>query len=131
TVRSMAVVGAPASPEHVRGLLVEHEEEIRREGEAVVEIGGRPFPIRDSFLEDLEEHDEAGRVAALDRPLLVVHALDDEVVEVEEGERIFAAARQPKAFVPLLDSDHLVSDLRSAEHLLEIVTGWFDRTLGA
>lgn len=129
TVRSIVVLGAPASPEHVRRLFVDDEEQIRREGEAVVSIGGRPFPIAASFLDDLERHDEAGDIAALDRPLLVVHAIDDEVVEIAEGERIFASARQPKGFHPLLDADHLVTGREASAEVLDVVTNWFDRTL--
>jgi len=41
---------------------------------------------------------------------LILHSPDDEVVPVAEGERLFAAARQPKAFHPLTGADHLVSD---------------------
>lgn len=129
TVRSVAVVGAPSTPDHIRRLLTDHEEDIRRDGEAVVSIGGRPFPIALAFLEDLAAHDEAGDVARLGRPLLVVHAVDDAEVDVTEGEAIFAAAAQPKAFEPVLDADHLLTSKASADTVLEILTGWFDRTL--
>lgn len=131
TVRSVVVLGAPATPTHVRRLFVDASEEIQREGETVVSIGGRAFPVALSFLEDLERHDQAGDIAALDRPLLVVHAVDDEVVEVAQGERIFAAASQPKGFYPLLRADHLVTDRAVAEHVLEVVMGWFVLTLGS
>lgn len=113
----------------MRRLFSDREEVIRREGEAVVRIGGRPFPISRAFLEDLQRHDQHRDVAGLGRPLLVVHAVDDEVVEVAEGERIFAAARQPKAFHPLVDADHLVTPRRAAGQALDVVRSWFDQTL--
>lgn len=127
-VRTVAVIGAPASPDHVRHLLVDHEEAIRREGEAVVEIAGRPFPVSLEFLEDLERHDEGGEVARLGRPLLVVHAVDDRTVSIDEGERIFATAEHPKAFVSLPDADHLLTSRSSAEAVLRLVVAWFDAT---
>jgi fermentation-respiration switch protein FrsA (DUF1100 family) len=129
SVRSIVVLGAPAEPAHVRRLFVGHEEAIRREGEAVVSIGGRPFPVSERFLDDLGDHDAAARTAELDRPLLVVHAVHDEIVEIAQGERIFATARQPKGFHPLLRGDHLVADRRVAQEVLEVVRAWFDRTL--
>lgn len=128
-VRSVVVLGAPASPDHVRRLFVDHDEQIRHEGEAVVSIAGRPFPIAERFLEDLERHDQAGDVAALGRPLLVVHAIDDEVVDVAEGERIFASAIQPKGFHPLVGADHLVTDRERADEVVAVVVRWFSRTL--
>ena len=129
TVRSVVVLGAPASPAHVTGLFVEAETEIRARGEAVVEIAGRPFPISLEFLDDLEVHEAERRTAALGRPLLVVHAVDDEVVPVAEGERVFAAARQPKGFEPVLGADHLLTDRAKAAEVAGLVAGWFSRTL--
>lgn len=52
-------------------------------------------------------------------------------MEIEEAERIFASARQPKAFYPLIAGDHLVTDRRVADEVLTVATRWFDRTLGA
>lgn len=128
-VRSVAVIGAPSRPDHVRRHFRAQEPEIRRQGEAVVEVAGRPFPLSVKFLDDLARHDQAGAVAELGRPLLVVHAVDDEVVPIEEGERIFAAARQPKGFEPLPGTDHLMTPRASAEQALAVLTSWFDRTL--
>ena len=129
TVRSIAVVNAPSEPDHIRRVFASREDVIRREGEAVVEIAGRPFPISEEFIDDLEAHRQLAHVADLERPLLVVHAVGDEVVAVTEGERIFAAARQPKAFVPLLEADHLLSRRRDADEALRTLVEWFDRTL--
>lgn len=129
TVRSVAVVGAPAQAGHVRHLFADEEAAIRREGEALVDIAGRTFPISAEFLDDLDGHRDLDHIAALGRPLLVVHAVDDEVVAVEEGEKIFAAARQPKAFVPLLGTDHLLTSRDSAEEALSVLVDWFGRTL--
>lgn len=129
TVRSIVLLGAPSTPEHVSHLFADAEEQIRGEGEAVVEIAGRPFAISRAFLDDLAAHDAEGRIGALDRPLLVVHAVDDEVVPVTEGEAIFAAARQPKGFYPVLGTDHLLTDRRKAADVARVVIGWFSHTL--
>lgn len=129
TVRSVAVVGAPASPRHIERLIAGARPDVRRQGTAMVAIGGRAFPISTAFLDDLATHDQTGQVAALDRPLLVVHAVDDEVVEIAEGERIFAAATQPKGFMPLLSSDHLVTGRAAAQRLEAVIVDWLGATL--
>jgi alpha-beta hydrolase superfamily lysophospholipase len=126
TVRSVVTIGAPSSPSHVRHLFEDAEVEGERVG---VRIGGRHFEVAASFLEDLDDHDQRGAVAEIGRPLLVLHAVEDEIVPIEEGERIFAAARQPKAFHPLLDADHLLSGREAAERALRAVEDWFDATL--
>jgi fermentation-respiration switch protein FrsA (DUF1100 family) len=105
------------------------EAEIDRAGSAWVRIGGRSFPISAQFLGDLERHEVERRTAELGRPLLVVHPLDDKVVAVTEGERIFAMARQPKAFVPLLAADHLLTSRRASAETVNVLVDWFARTL--
>lgn len=127
-VGSVVTIGTPASPAHlarVRPDLDALPEGTRTE----VVIAGRSFEVERRFLDDLEDHDQQGAVAGLGRPLLVLHAVDDEVVPVAEGERIFAAARQPKAFHPLLDTDHLLRDRASSERALQLVAGWLGATL--
>jgi alpha-beta hydrolase superfamily lysophospholipase len=98
TVRSVVVLGVLRAPTTSAVCSSRTRNGIVRDGQALVSIAGRPFAIADSFLEALARHDAAGDIASFDRPLLVVHAVEDEVVEIEQGERIFASARQPKAF---------------------------------
>lgn len=127
-VRSVAVIGAPASPVHVSKLLVDHADTIRAEGVATVAIAGRPFEISADFLDSLDDYDQHARVAGLGRPLLVVHPVDDEVVPVAEGERIFTVAQQPKGFLPVLGADHLLRDRAKAAWVGQAITSWLDAT---
>ena len=71
------------------------------------------------------------RTAELGRPLLVLHPLDDKVIDVTEGERVFAMARQPKAFAPLLGADHLLTSRRASAQAVGILVDWFSRTFEA
>lgn len=127
TVRSVVTIGAPASPDHIRSLFTDDG---GSDGDTVeLAIGGRTFAVARNFLDDLARHDQAGAVARLGRPLLVLHAVDDEVIGIEQGERIFAAARQPKGFQPLLNADHLLTDRHAAKQALRLSLAWFDATL--
>ncbi len=129
-VRSVAVVNAPADPAHVRHLIDdEASAAVEADGYAVADIGGRPFPISRRFLEDLDHYDATGAIADLGRPLLVVHGPDDAVVPVAEGERIFALAAQPKAFLPLPGANHLLTNPAHTQLAGDLLAGWFDRTL--
>ncbi len=129
-VRSVAVIGAPADPGHVRHLIDdEASAAIAAEGCAIADIGGRPFPISRAFIDALSRYDSEGAIASLGRPLLVLHSPDDAIVPVSEGERIFTAARQPKAFMPVPGADHLLSDPNHTRLAGELLAGWLDLTL--
>lgn len=66
--------------------------------EKVEDIGGRPFRIRRSFVDDLAKHDQGQRIAALKRSLLVLHSPVDTVVSIENASTILLAAKHPKSF---------------------------------
>ncbi len=128
-VAAVVTLNAPASPAHLRLHLPDVEVRSRDDDTAQITLAGRTFTVRRGFLDDLEEHDQVGAVARLGRPLLVVHGLDDRLVGVAEGERIFAAASHPKAFCTLAGADHLLSDRRAVARVVSVVAGWLDATL--
>ncbi|MEW7979455.1 MAG: alpha/beta hydrolase [Candidatus Sedimenticola endophacoides] len=46
-------------------------------------------------------YDTLNRIGTIDTPLMILHSRDDELIPIAHGERLFAAARAPKRFVPL------------------------------
>jgi putative redox protein len=128
-VAAVATIGAPAEVAHVTRLVEGGLEALTATGEAEVQIGGRPFRIRRSFVEDLASHDLAARIKALRRPLLILHAPQDPIVGIENATTIFTAARHPKSFVSLDDADHLLTRPDDAAYVAAIVAAWASRYL--
>jgi uncharacterized OsmC-like protein/fermentation-respiration switch protein FrsA (DUF1100 family) len=126
--RAVATIGAPFDPAHL-ARLIEDPETLRERGEGLVDIGGRPFRIRRSLLDDLERHDPARSVGALRKALLVLHAPHDAVVNIDNAAKIFMAARHPKSFVSLDDADHLLTKPEDAAYAAEIIAAWSSRYL--
>ena len=129
-VRALVTIGAPADPDHVTHLFTGREELIRRDGEAEVSIGGRPFCIRRQFLDDLDSHGTMrDRIAALGRPLLVFHSPQDQTVGIEQARAIYEAARHPKSFVSLDGADHLLTRRPDARFVADVIGAWASRYL--
>lgn len=130
TARALAVIAAPSGPEHVRRLFARQDVDAAlAKGRVEVELAGRRFSITREFLEDLEHHPAAERIGAIQRPLLIVHGTGDTIVEPAEGERIFAAAVQPKAFEPIVGADHFLSGDGQTDEAGAILAAFFDRML--
>ncbi|WP_423198674.1 MULTISPECIES: alpha/beta hydrolase family protein [unclassified Cupriavidus] len=127
--RAVATVAAPSDPGHVIGLFGEHAEAIRAAGELEVSLAGRPFRITRQFMDDVSSQRLLDEVAALAKPLLVLHAPADDTVAIGNGEDIFAAARQPKSFVALDRGDHLLHDRSAAAYAAEMILAWSRRYL--
>ncbi|MEX2536675.1 MAG: alpha/beta fold hydrolase [Trueperaceae bacterium] len=126
-VRAVATVGAPADPQHVERLITADRSAIEMQGEALVDIGGRPFTVRRQFLEDLRGSGLPESVARLRRPLLLLHSPTDTVVGIDNARRLFDAAWHPKSFVSLDGADHLLSDPGDAEFAGSLIASWARR----
>ncbi|MFT4703050.1 MAG: pimeloyl-ACP methyl ester carboxylesterase [Bradymonadia bacterium] len=125
SVRGVCTIGAPSRPSHVTAQFEEHLDDIRRAGDALVELAGRPFTIREEFVADLAKHDridvERG-VAAL-----IFHAPDDDVVPVYNAKAIYDALSHPKSFLSLPGADHLLQSGEDADYVAHIVAIWARR----
>jgi len=129
-VKAVVAVAAPFSPEHVRQLFTDTDVEAAlATGRASVGIGGRTFQISAEFFRDLEQHCTPERIADLGRPLLVVHGTTDRIVAIEEGLRIFDAARQPKWFVAIPDADHLFTHEQRAREASAAIVNFLSTVL--
>lgn len=128
-VRAVATIGAPADPGHVMHNFGASLTEIAAKGEAEVQLAGRPFTIRQSFVEDVSAAKLDDHLMGLKRALLVMHAPRDETVGIENASQIFLAARHPKSFVALDNADHLLTRAEDADYAAEVITAWASRYL--
>ncbi len=128
SVKAVATIGAPAEPIHVKHLIKEGEEEIKNNGHATVNIGGRPFKIKRQFLEDLEK---VGRnqIGLLEKALLVLHSPQDEIVGIENAEIIYKAAVHPKSYISLDGADHMLTNEQDALYAGQVIASWAIRYL--
>ncbi|MEM8581837.1 MAG: bifunctional alpha/beta hydrolase/OsmC family protein [Pseudomonadota bacterium] len=128
-IKAVATIGAPFDPQHVTHNFGDSVAEIARSGEAEVSLGGRPFRIRKSFLDDVAAEELAPEIGALKAALLVLHAPRDETVGIENATEIFLAAKHPKSFVTLDNADHLITRPEDADYAAEVIAAWAGRYL--
>ena len=126
---AVATIGSPAEPTHVAALFGDAADELHSTGEAEVDLGGRPFTVRQQFLDDLHSHDLPAEIAGLRKSLLVMHAPLDEVVEIENASALFLAAKHPKSFVSLDNADHLLSRENDSQYAGRVLAAWASRYL--
>jgi uncharacterized OsmC-like protein/alpha/beta superfamily hydrolase len=128
-IAAVATVAAPFDVQHVTHLFKGGLEAILEQGAAEVQLGGRPFTIRRSFVDDLGNHDQGARIARLHHPLLVLHSPLDQTVGIENAQSIFQAAKHPKSFVSLDTADHLLTREVDATYAADVIATWASRYL--
>jgi putative redox protein len=125
---AVATIGAPADTAHLRQTLAGAAERLEREGVAEVDLGGvRPVRIGKELFDDLDEDHLSRALAGLGKALLIFHSPVDKIVGIDHAERIYRAARHPKSFVSLDDSEHLLTSERDARYVGEVVAAWAGR----
>ncbi len=126
---AVVTIAAPFNPASLRALLGASAEQIEQSGQASVTIGGRPFTIRKSLLDDLATQQTTGMRSPLKVALLVMHSPHDQVVGIENAAAIYRNAAHPKSFISLDSADHLLSDPDDSRYAAGIIAIWAARYL--
>jgi uncharacterized OsmC-like protein/fermentation-respiration switch protein FrsA (DUF1100 family) len=125
--KAVVTIAAPADPGHVTGLFKDHIDTIRAQGEAEVQLAGRPFTIKREFLDDVAENMLMEKIKHLHKALLVMHSPTDDTVGIDNATRIFVTAKHPKSFVSLSGADHLLSNRRDSTYVADMIAAWATR----
>jgi len=126
---AIATIGSPSEPAHVARMFSGSEGALRERGEATVDLGGRPFLMKQQFLDDLGKQDLKTSIGALRKALLIMHAPLDNVVEIDNAAELFVAAKHPKSFVSLDSADHLLSREADSRYAGQLLASWASRYL--
>jgi len=129
SVTAVATVGAPADPAHVQHLFSESLDEINTKGRAEVKLAGRSFLIGKRFLDDVKDHCQACHIGDLKRDLLIMHSPTDDIVGIGNAAAIYSAAKHPKSFISLTNSDHLLLTQGAAEQVADLIAAWAKRSV--
>ncbi|WP_409433866.1 alpha/beta hydrolase [Litorimonas sp. RW-G-Af-16] len=126
--KAVATIGSPCDTTHIVHQFADQLEEIEEAGEAKVLLGGRPFIIKEQFLDDIGNHDIAKEIGDLDRALMIFHSPQDRVVGIDNAAHIYVKARHPKSFVSLDGADHLLlKNPADAEYVANVLAAWAQR----
>ncbi|MEM7563491.1 MAG: alpha/beta fold hydrolase [Pseudomonadota bacterium] len=129
TIKAVVTIGAPATAQHVAHLFSQSAQTIRDQGQAMVNLGGREFLIKNQFVDDIDQYSSTEQLAKLNAALLVMHSPTDRIVSIDEAARIYQAARHPKSFISLDQADHLLSQAEDSEYVALSIAAWVSRYL--
>lgn len=129
SIRAVVTIGSPFQPEHVSKLIESKEEQIKKEGKAEVNLGGRNFTIKKDFYEDIRKNKIDDFIGDLKKPFLIFHSPQDKIVGVKNAEMLYKHAHHPKSFVSLDGADHLLSNPNDSSYIGEVIASWAKRYL--
>src|SRR5690606_16210297 len=124
SIRAVAAIASPSGPGHVKHLFKSNLQEINESGKAVVNVGGRDFTIKKSFLNDLNKEKYDDLLSALKKPILIMHAPQDSIVIIKNAEELYIAAKQPNSFVSPDGANHLLTKEEDAIYTGKSCAAW-------
>lgn len=127
SIKAITTIGAPSSPKHIKHLLHSSIDEIKNNGKAEVNLGGRNFTIKKQFLDDLETKSLPETAKNLRKAILVMHSPQDTTVSIKNAEEIYIAAHHPKSFISLDGADHLLSNKSDSIYAGNMIASWAKR----
>lgn len=123
--RAVATIGSPSNTDHILHQFEDKLDEILEEGKAEVSLAGRPFIIKEQFIEDVTQQDMECHIHELERALMVFHSPQDRTVGIHNAGEIYGRARHPKSFVSLDGADHLLlKNPADAEYVARVLAAW-------
>ncbi|OUS14569.1 osmotically inducible protein C [Nonlabens dokdonensis] len=127
SIKAVATIGAPSDTKHVRHLFGDQVDAIIENGEATVQLSGRPFKIKEQFLRNINEQEVTKTLKELRKPILIAHSPQDTTVGIQHAEKLYHAAIHPKSFVSLDGADHLLLDKEDSKYIGEVIASWAKR----
>lgn len=126
-IKAVVTIGAPSCTQHVSHLFESALDEIQEKGEAVVNLAGREFTIKDQFVKDIEESQILADLSKQRKAYLIMHSPFDNTVSINHAEKIFKALKHPKSFVTLDSADHLLTKKEDARYVANAIHAWVER----
>ena len=129
SVKAISLLGTPSTLDHIKRLFVNKMDEIAQNGSAMIDVAGREVEIGKGFVDDLANYNIKKSLNQLNKPLLILHSPQDEMVNISHATEIFMAARHPKSFIALDGIDHLVKNIKDARYVGSLIGEWVMRYL--
>ena len=124
-IGAVASIGSPSEPAEVLNLLgTQTVEEVRSQGHAEVRLGSHSFQVKSQFLDDVSATSLKEKIKSLNKPALIIHAVKDEIVSIQQGRDLFLEAPASTSFVALDEADHMLSRKQDSQHVAKLIVQW-------
>ena len=125
-VKAVCTVGSRISGLKVTGFLSRTQREIlEKTGEVTFTSRGRFLKITDEFFTDTDRFDLPQLLQSFDKPLLMVHGDQDEIIPVREAYKAREMSNGGARVEVISGADHMFSREEDRQAVSQLVADWF------
>lgn len=123
-VNSVVTLASPAYPAHVLHHFGAAMPLLAQGKDAEINVAGRLYPVKPSFVEDVQSYDMAQHMLGLQHRVLAARASEDELVSANAAEQILEYTQGDRCLINIKGADHLFSDRDHAAQLEQAILNW-------
>jgi len=129
-VKAVCTVGSRISGLKVTGFLSRTQREIlEKTGEVTFTSRGRFLKITDEFFTDADRFDLPQILQSFDKPLLMVHGDQDEIIPVREAYKAREMSNGGAQLEVISGADHMFSREEDRQAVSQLVVNWFKKKI--
>ena len=126
-VKAVVTIGTPSDTKHTANHFASQVNDTDTDTSTEVNIGGRPFTINQEFVADFQKTDLLATVKELRKAILILHAPQDNIVDINHAQKLYHNAFHPKSFVSLDQADHLLTKKEDSLYAGDLIGSWANR----
>jgi putative redox protein len=124
------VAGRVSATRPMHFLTSSQQERLAQTGNVAFVSRGRQLSLNRDFFDDADRHDLLAATRTLERPMLVVHGDQDEIIPVSEAELAKATNPGSVELVIVPGGDHMLARGEHQQLVARMITEWFCRQAG-
>jgi putative redox protein len=129
-VKAVCTIGSRITGLKVTGFLSRTQREIlEKTGEVTFTSRGRFLKITDEFFTDADRFDLPQLLQSFDKPLLMVHGDQDEIIPVREAHKAREMSNGVARLEVIAGADHMFSREEDRQAVSQLVVGWFNNQI--
>jgi len=128
-IKAVVSIASPSTPSHVLHHFGSALDQIKAGNDSEFFVAGKAYPIKSQFIENLKQHKFDETLQQLNKPVLIFHGENDNLVDISHAETLFSHLHQPKSFVSLDTADHILSNRKDNEYVADVLVSWLQRYL--
>lgn len=126
-IKAVCTIGTPSDIMHTTKHFASQLGDLEQNQITEVSIGGRNFKISKAFVDGFKKHNLPEVIKNLRKPILVMHAPFDEIVDINNAHTIYHSALHPKSFISLDTADHLLTKKDDSCYAGNMIASWASR----
>ncbi|WP_044212595.1 bifunctional alpha/beta hydrolase/OsmC family protein [Flammeovirga sp. OC4] len=124
SVEAVVTISAVIKSSHIRKLCTQSQDD---KGLYDVALGDNYFKVTADFIDEITHQNIKEIIHKIRIPLLIFHSPQDEIVDINNAEKIYSNAFHPKSFISLDYANHFLSNPQNGYYVGNNIANWSER----